>query len=108
MIHLRIVAPVDRAEMALELLQGTPSVCNIIHLPRAGLRPEGDVILCDVAREDTSVILSDLRELDIPHEGSIAMEVVDTEISEAAERAEEAASGIGSDAVVWEEVEART
>jgi uncharacterized hydrophobic protein (TIGR00271 family) len=108
MIHLRIVAPVDRAEMALELLNRTPSVTNVIYLPRAGQRPEGDVILCDVAREDASVILSDLRELDIPTEGSIAMEVVDTEISAAAERAEEAASGIASDSVVWEEVEART
>jgi uncharacterized hydrophobic protein (TIGR00271 family) len=108
MIHLRIVAPVDRAEMALELLNRTPSVTNIIHLPRAGQKPEGDVILCDAAREDVSIIVSDLRELDIPTEGSIAMEVVDTEISEAAQRAEEAAVGLASDAVVWEEVEART
>jgi hypothetical protein len=42
MIHLRIVAPVDRAEMALELLNHTPSVTNVIYLPRAGQRPEGD------------------------------------------------------------------
>jgi uncharacterized hydrophobic protein (TIGR00271 family) len=108
MIHLRIVAPVDRTEMALELLKRTPSVCNIIHLPRAAIQPEGDVILCDVAREDASVILSDLRELDIPTEGSIAMEQVDTEISEAAERAVRAAAGAPADSVVWEEVEGRT
>src|SRR5919108_6120571 len=97
MIHLRIVAPVDRAEMALELLHRTPSVINIIHLPRAGQKPEGDVILCDIAREDASVILSDLRELDIPTEGSIAIEVVDTEISKAAQQAVEAASGVAAD-----------
>jgi uncharacterized hydrophobic protein (TIGR00271 family) len=107
-LHLRIVAPADRAEPALELLMRAPSVCNVIHLPRAAQRPEGDVILCDVAREDASVILSDLRELDIPIEGSIALEEVDTEISEAARRAEEAATGFAADAVVWEEVEART
>jgi uncharacterized hydrophobic protein (TIGR00271 family) len=108
MVHLRIVAPADRAEMALELLDRSPSVTNIIHLPGAARRPEGDVILCDVAREDTSVILSDLRELDIPTEGSIAIEMVDTEISEAAKLAQKAAAGAASDAVVWEEVESRT
>jgi uncharacterized hydrophobic protein (TIGR00271 family) len=108
MLHLRIVAPRVRAEMALELLNRTPSVSNIIRLPGVGVRPEGDVILCDVAREDASVILSDLRELDIPAAGSIAIEEVDTSISEAAKRAEEAATGMASDAVVWEEVEAQT
>jgi uncharacterized hydrophobic protein (TIGR00271 family) len=108
MLHLRIVAPADRAEMALELLDRSPSVTNIIHLPGAARRPKGDVILCDVAREDTSVILSDLRELDIPTEGSIAIEIVDTAISEGAKVAEKAAVGAPSDAVVWEEVESRT
>jgi uncharacterized hydrophobic protein (TIGR00271 family) len=108
MIHLRIVAPCDRAEMALELLKQTPSVTNVVYLPGAAQKPEGDVILCDVAREDTSVVLSDLRELEIPIEGSVAMEAVDTELSLAADEAERAAIGMASDAVVWEEVESRT
>ena len=94
--------------MALELLDRSLSVTNIIHLPGAARRPQGDVILCDVAREDTSVILSDLRELDIPTVGSIAIEMVDTEISRAAKLAQDAAVGAESDAVVWEEVESRT
>jgi uncharacterized hydrophobic protein (TIGR00271 family) len=108
MIHLRIVAPPASAERALELLGAQPSVCNVIHLPGAAKKPPGDVILCDVTREDTSVILSDLRELEIPKHGSIAMEEVDTEISDAAKRAEEATRGMPGDAVVWEEVESRT
>ena len=108
MIHLRIVAPSESARSALELLNGHHSVCNVIFLPGAAAKPPGDVIMCDVAREDTSVILSDLRELEIPAQGSIAMEAVDTEISDAAKRAEESARGMPSDAVVWEEVEATT
>jgi hypothetical protein len=66
------------------------------------------VILCDVAREDASVIISDLKELDIHRCGSIAVEHIDTSISEAAVAAEKAAPGRPSDAVVWEEVESRT
>src|SRR5687767_10078144 len=108
MVHLRIVAPADSAEKALELLERTPSVCNLVHLPGAAVRPKGDVILCDVAREDASVAIADLRELEIDRDGSIAIEEIDSQISEAAERAEKHAKGAVADAVVWEEVEQRT
>jgi uncharacterized hydrophobic protein (TIGR00271 family) len=107
-IHLRIVVPSYQAEHALDLLNQSPSVINVIYLERAAYKPEGDVILCDVAREDASVLISDLKELNIHEEGSIAVEVVDSQISEAAVAAEKAAVGLPSDAVVWEEVEART
>jgi len=108
LIHLRIVATPDRAAHALELLCASPSVLNVIHLPNTARKPPGDVILCDVAREDASVILSDLRELKVPDQGSIAMEMIDSQISGAAVAAEKAAAGLPSDAVVWEEVESRT
>ena len=108
MVHLRIVVPSYQAEHALDLLNSTPSVANLIYLERAARRPEGDVILCDVAREDASVIISDLRELNIDHEGSIALEMIDSQVSDSAIAAEKAAAGMPSDAVVWEEVESRT
>ena len=108
MVHLRIVAPLDRAQRVVDLLCHFESVQNVIHLPRAAQKPEGDVILCDVAREDASVILSDLRDMDIPEDGSIAVELIDTAISRAAQEAEKAAAGLPSDAVIWEELESRT
>jgi uncharacterized hydrophobic protein (TIGR00271 family) len=108
MIHLRIVAPHEPAERALTALNGNGAVCNIVFLDGAAVKPDGDVILCDVAREEASVVLSDLRELDIHRTGSIAIEDIDAEVSEFAERAEKHAKGAPSDAVVWEEVEART
>ncbi len=108
MIHLRIVAPPECAEPALELLTTSPSACNVIHLQGAAKRPEGDVILVDVAREDGSVLLSDLKELGIGERGSIAIEDVDSHISKYADRAVEAARGAPADAVVWEEVSGRT
>jgi uncharacterized hydrophobic protein (TIGR00271 family) len=108
MVHLRIVVPSYQAEHALDLLNATPSVCNLIYLERAARRPEGDVILCDVAREDASVVISDLKELDIEREGSIALEKIDSQVSTHAHEAEKAAVGMMADAVIWEEVEART
>jgi uncharacterized hydrophobic protein (TIGR00271 family) len=108
MIHLRIVSPPDRTEAALEVLECTPSVINVITFKDAARRPRGDVILCDVAREDTSVILEDLKQLHIHEDGSIALELIDTALSKHADAAEKHAAGAPADAVVWEEVEERT
>lgn len=108
MVHLRIVVPVDRSGKAVELLEASASTFNLVLLSGAARKPAGDVILCDVAREDASVVIDDLRELEIPRDGSIAIEQIDSQLSEGAERAIRAARGTPSDAVVWEEVEART
>lgn len=108
MLHLRIVTPPDRADRVLEILCEDPAVWNVIVLPAAAIRPSGDVVLADVAREDASVIITRLRELGLEADGSIAVESVDTAISDGANAAIEAARGEQSDAVVWEQVEAQT
>jgi uncharacterized hydrophobic protein (TIGR00271 family) len=108
MIHLRIVAPEKEAHQALEILHGSPAVLNVVHLHAAAKKPDGDLILCDVAREEASVIIGDLKELEIPRVGSIAVEHIESSLSDAAVAAEKAAPGLPSDAVVWEEVEQRT
>jgi uncharacterized hydrophobic protein (TIGR00271 family) len=108
MVHLRIVTPPDRTDEVLGVLDCTPSVINIIQLPGAARRPDGDVILADVAREDASVVLEDLKRLGIHEDGSISLELIDTAISRLADAAEKHAPGAPADAVVWEEVEQRT
>jgi uncharacterized hydrophobic protein (TIGR00271 family) len=108
MVHLRIVAPEPEAQKALALFENTDSVFNIILLKDAARKPEGHAILCDVAREDASVVIADLKEIGIHHCGSIAVEDIDSQISDVAIAAEKAAAGLPTDAVVWEEVEART
>jgi uncharacterized hydrophobic protein (TIGR00271 family) len=108
MVHLRIVVPSDRSEQVLGLLEATPSACNLVFLPAVARQPSGDVVLCDVAREDASVLIEDLKELGVARDGSISLEQIDSQISDAADRAEHAAPGAPADAVVWEEVEART
>jgi uncharacterized hydrophobic protein (TIGR00271 family) len=107
-LHLRIVTPPDRTGRVREILCEDPAVWNVIVLAGAGVRPAGDVVLADVAREDASVILTRLRELGLEADGSIAIETVDTAISDGARAAIQAARGEQSDAVVWEQVEAQT
>jgi uncharacterized hydrophobic protein (TIGR00271 family) len=108
MIHLRLVVPKDLADDIHNLLCESDAVSSVIHLEDAAAKPAGDVILCDVAREDASVLIGDLKEMKLHKRGTIAVEEVDSAISQAAIDAEKAAAGLPSDAVVWEEVEART
>jgi uncharacterized hydrophobic protein (TIGR00271 family) len=107
-VHLRIVVPSDRSEKVLDLLGAASSACNLVYLAGAARRPKGDVVLCDIAREDASVLIEDLKELGVARDGSIALEQIDSQISDTADRAERAARGAPANAVVWEEVEART
>jgi uncharacterized hydrophobic protein (TIGR00271 family) len=107
MVHLRIVSPHDLTGQVIDVLT-RDSVINVIRLDGAARRPDGDVVLCDVAREDASVVIADLKALDLHDRGSIVLEPIDTVISRAAEEAERRAPGLPSDAVVWEEVEQRT
>jgi uncharacterized hydrophobic protein (TIGR00271 family) len=108
MVHLRIVAPSWEAQQAVDLLKRIESACNLIHVPGAASKPDGDLILVDIAREDASVILSDLKELEIHRCGSIAIESSETHISALFDEVEKRAPGDPGDAVVWEEVEATT
>jgi uncharacterized hydrophobic protein (TIGR00271 family) len=107
MVHLRIVSPPEVTEQVMDVLT-RDSVINVIRLDGAARRPDGDVILCDVAREDASVVIADLKSLHVHEGGSIVLEPIDTAISTAADEAERRAPGLPSDAVVWEEVEQRT
>jgi uncharacterized hydrophobic protein (TIGR00271 family) len=107
-IHLRIVTTAGKTDPALDLLTRSPSVCNVIRIPGAARKPDGDVLFADVAREDASVVISELRDLEVHVDGSISIDEIDTQLSQQAERAIEHARGAPADAVVWEEVEART
>ena len=46
--------------------------------------------MCDVARRDVSLLVADLRELDVDVDGSIAIDEIDAEISGIADGEREA------------------
>jgi uncharacterized hydrophobic protein (TIGR00271 family) len=108
MVHLRIVVPEALSGRTAGLLEAADSVSSLAVLEGAARKPRGDVILCDVAREEASVVIGDLRELGVAEQGSISIEEIDSQLSAAARRAERTAPGRSGDAVVWEEVESHT
>ena len=81
---------------------------NVVRIGDASVKPHGDLVLCDVAREEASVVVRQLRELGLDRSGSIAIEPVSSTVSTAATLASLSALGSPADAVIWEEVEART
>lgn len=108
MVHLRIVAPPDLTDTVVDALTRWSTVTNVITLPGAACKPDGDVVLCDVAREQTSVILEELVRMGVTARGSVAVDHLDTVISRGAQEAEREAPGAPADAVIWEDVTSRT
>jgi uncharacterized hydrophobic protein (TIGR00271 family) len=106
-LHIRLIVPADMVQAVMSLLNEAPGVINLWHLPGAATKPVGDLVSCDVAKEDASTVLEGLRLLGLPERGSIAAEYIDAAISDRARYAELAAAGHPADAVVWEEVEGR-
>ncbi len=107
MIHLRIIAPESHSEATVALLVASTSVANVVVVPGAAVDPIGDMISCDVADEDASFIVDDLRRMGIAQLGAIDITQIDASVSLGADKAEAAAVGRPADAVIWENVSAR-
>jgi uncharacterized hydrophobic protein (TIGR00271 family) len=104
LLHLRISVPPDRTEQVVALFQDCAGTAHLAVLPGASITPPGDLLVADVARESADGLIEDLQALHVDRDGGIAMESVDAAVSDAAQGAERAAPGDGSDAVVWEQV----
>ena len=107
MIHIRLVVPAELTQVVTDLLEAAPEVTNLWRAKGAALKPKGDLISADVAKEGTSAILDRLRALGLAERGSISIETVDASVSSVAIAAELASPGSPADAIVWEEVEGR-
>jgi uncharacterized hydrophobic protein (TIGR00271 family) len=104
LLTLRITVPPDRTDAVRRLFEDDAGTAHLAVLPGACLRPAGDLVVADVARESADALIAELRRLGIDRDGGISMETVDAAVSRRAEEAEKAAPGEGTDAVVWEQV----
>jgi uncharacterized hydrophobic protein (TIGR00271 family) len=107
-LHLRVIAPEHLREQVLDVLRNEPGVGNLLFYPGVALLPEGDEITADVARECVNDVVRKLKQLDIQHEGAITLQSLETVLSTRAHLAEDAAEGDAADALVWDELIART
>jgi uncharacterized hydrophobic protein (TIGR00271 family) len=103
-LHLRLITPADRTAEVLGLLEKTVGTAHLAVVPGAARDPQGDLVMCDVAREAGDELLAGLRDLGIDECGSVAVENIDLSMSHRADRAEKAAPGEAADAVLWEQL----
>lgn len=108
MLHLRVVCPPGDTDTVVERLRGEPGVAHLTLIRGAAVVPNGDLVQADIAREVTDDVLAALCDLGLDHSGGITLEPLDTVLSDAADAAEVAAPGLAADAVVWDELVART
>ncbi|MCX5042948.1 DUF389 domain-containing protein [Aldersonia sp. NBC_00410] len=108
MLHLRILSPAALTEAVVDVLDSDPAVSGLAVMRGAALRPPGDVVMADIAREGANDIVERLRATKVHREGSIEIDPVPTFMSQAGFDAEVRTPGSSADAVVWAEVAQRS
>lgn len=106
MLRLTIMTPADLTDVVVGHLQD-PAVSTLAVHRGVALRPSGDVVTADVAREAANDIVDRLRAVDVHRVGSIHLAPVPTWLSESGLTADRLAPGSSADAVVWAEVTQR-
>jgi uncharacterized hydrophobic protein (TIGR00271 family) len=107
MLYLRVSVPADRTERVVEALSADPAVSSLAVVRGASLRPAGDLVFADVAREAANDIVDRLRDIGVHRDGTLHVEPVQAWLSQPGFDAERLAPGSGADSVVWVDVTQR-
>ena len=108
MLQLRILAPNKMTEEVVRILEDDPCVSGLAVVPGAAVRPAGDLVFADIAREAANDIIDRLRAIGLHREGTIEIQPVSTWLSSSGFDAELKAPGNSADTVVWAEVAQRS
>lgn len=108
MLRLTVTTPGDLTEAVTGILYDCEAVSVVSIARGAALRPEGDVLTANVAREAADDVLEALCELGVHERGCVEVESVTTWISRPGYEADVRTPGSSADAVVWPEVAHRS
>jgi uncharacterized hydrophobic protein (TIGR00271 family) len=107
MLKLRIAAPTNVTEIVADALAKDPAVSSLAVHHGASVRPAGDVVVADVAREGVNEVIRQLKQLGVHRDGTIHVEPVQTWLSRRGLEADHRTPGSSADAVVWADVTQR-
>lgn len=107
MLHLRITTPAELSPDVVRILENDPAISSLTLVPAASVKPRGDLVLADVAREAANEVIDQLRQIGVHREGTIHVEPVRTWISQSGFDAERRTPGSSADSVVWADVTQR-
>jgi hypothetical protein len=106
-LHVRVVSPPDVTGRLVDTLVADPGVLNLVVLKAAARRPDGDAVQFDLQPGSANPVVRQLRSLGLDRPGSLMVDVVDADLTEAEPTAVRPGARHGEIAPVWEMVEAR-
>lgn len=104
MMQLRVVSPGERTDAVVDLLTGDTAVSSVAVHRGVSVKPAGDIIEADIAREGVNEVVDVLLGMDMHRYGSIQLAEVPTWMSQNGFQADIVTPGASADAVVWSEV----
>lgn len=104
MLTLTITSPVGCTDEVQDLLINDPAVSSVAVIRGASVKPAGDVVTADVAREGANDTIRALIGTGVHREGTIHIDDAATWVSANAYQVDNEMPGDGVDAVVWAEV----
>lgn len=107
LVHLRLTVPTDLGSHVCRELVDQPCVTNLTYQQGAVVSPEGDLLECDVAREQAGELLDLLERLGVGDRGSVVVTSPTSTPFREARRIEARAPGHPDDAVIWDSVESQ-
>lgn len=105
LVHVRLNVPTDLGDDVRRLLVEHDHTTNVTVTPGASLKPVGDLVEADVAREAAAHLVDELQALGLDECGGIVLLTPTGTPFKAAIDLEEDAPGHPDDAVIWESVE---
>ena len=75
---MRVVSPAERTDAVLGVLHGQAGATHIVLQRGTAVRPAGDLVEADVAREAADDVLAELSALGIDCSGGITVTSIDT------------------------------
>ncbi|MGB6456709.1 MAG: DUF389 domain-containing protein [Streptosporangiaceae bacterium] len=113
MLHVRVVSPAHLTARLVESLTADSGVVNLVVLPAAAVRPDGDAVQFDLMTASANGVLRQLRSFGLDRESSVSVQAVDAVLAEEATLAGRARLDRrrrfyhGERAPVWELVQTR-
>ncbi|MEO9323079.1 DUF389 domain-containing protein [Nocardioides sp. C4-1] len=103
--HFRLTVPADQSAAVQALLLGHDHVTNVTVQEGAVLKPPGDLLEADVARESSGLLMNELHDLGVHRTGGIVISTPTGTPFVLADELEVRAPGHPDDAVIWDAVE---
>jgi uncharacterized hydrophobic protein (TIGR00271 family) len=104
--HVRIASPPDVTGRLVETLTADPGVLNLVVVPGAARRPDGDAVQFDLRTGSANPVFRQLRDLHLDDRGAVLVEAVDAALNDPEHQAPSRDRYLGEVAPVWEMVEA--